>query len=256
VQHRSRGALLVAFALSVGLTGSACKGETRLSSFVTTTTAKVRVATPNTSAIDGVPAPTRIALAAIATGGAVVVHPTPGSPAVAATFSNPTVEGQPLAFLAVDQQADWLQVRLPERPNGSTGWIKADQVRLAPVENRVVISVSQRSVRVLDKAQQVLFETNVAVGKPRTPTPLGRFYVDIWMPNPGSPYGTFLLSIGGFSEVLKTFGGGVGQVAMHGWSDQSVMGTAASNGCIRMRNTDISRVASLAPLGTPVEIVA
>jgi lipoprotein-anchoring transpeptidase ErfK/SrfK len=34
------------------------------------------------------------------------------------------------------------------------------------------------------------------------------------------------------------------------------MGKNVSNGCIRMRNEDITRLAELAPLGTPVEIVA
>jgi lipoprotein-anchoring transpeptidase ErfK/SrfK len=162
-----------------------------------------------------------------------------------------------LALLAVDHQGgDWLQVRLPERPNGAVGWVQASEVQLTPVDHRVVISVGQRMLRVIDQNQQVLYQTNVAVGKERTPTPLGRFYVDIWLPNPGRPYGAFMLSIAGFSEVLKSFGGGRGQVAMHGWSDASVMGQAASNGCIRMRNADITHVATLAPLGTPVEIVA
>jgi lipoprotein-anchoring transpeptidase ErfK/SrfK len=255
VLHRSRGAFVVALILVAGLTGSACKGDNQLSSFAPPTsrpTARVRVAeTP-----DGVPPPTKLALAARATGPAIVVHAAPGSPVVEATLSNPTVEGQPLALFAFDQQGDWLQVRVPDRPNGTLGWVEANQVQLTPVDNRIVISVSQRNLRVFDKAQQVLYETNVAVGKDRTPTPLGRFYVDIWLPDPGSPYGQFLLSIAGFSDVLKTFGGGRGQIAMHGWSDTSVMGTAASNGCIRMRNADITHVASLAPLGTPVEIVA
>ena len=59
----------------------------------------------------------------------------------------------------------------------------------------------------------------------------------------------------GFSEVLERFAGGIGQIAIHGWNDDSVMGRAASNGCIRMRNADIAVVAELAPLGTPVRIV-
>ncbi|MDP1794684.1 MAG: L,D-transpeptidase, partial [Acidimicrobiales bacterium] len=68
--------------------------------------------------------------------------------------------------------------------------------------------------------------------------------------------GRFMLSIAGFSEVLKSFGGGRGQIAMHGWSDPSVMGRDVSNGCIRMRNDDILKLSQLAPLGTPVDIVA
>ena len=114
----------------------------------------------------------------------------------------------------------------------------------------------KQASRLLDKAQKVIWETTVATGKPRTPTPLGRFYVDVWLPNPGRPYGQFMLSIAGFSEVYKTFEGGRGQIAMHGWADDSVMGTSASNGCVRMRNADIVHLSEMAPLGTPVEIIA
>lgn len=254
---RYRRAGLIALCIVVALSG-ACKAPEKVSSFPTTTTkpTKAKVLAQSVVVLPGVPAPTRIALAARATGPAVHVYPAPEAPTPNLTLSNPTIEAQPLVLLAIDQQGDWLHVRFPERPNGVTGWIRQHEVALTPVDNRVVISVGQRNLRVLDKAQQVIYETNVAVGKPRTPTPLGRYFVDVWLPNPGSPYGSFLLSIAGFSEVLKSFGGGRGQIAMHGWSDTSVMGRDVSNGCIRMRNADISHVATLAPLGTPVEIIA
>ena len=222
-----------------------------------TTTAPVRVLAQSLDSFANVPPPTRIAVAALATGPSVHVFSAPGDAAPVQALNNPTVEGVTLAFLAVDRQgSDWYQVRLPERPNGALGWIQASEVQLTPVDHRVEISLGERRLRVVDQNEQVLYQTNVAVGKPLTPTPTGRFYVDIWMPNPGSPYGAYLLSIAGFSDALKHFEGGRGQVAMHGWSDTSIMGTAASHGCVRMRNGDISQVASLAPLGTPVEIIA
>lgn len=206
--------------------------------------------------VPGVPPPTPVAFAALAAGGAVNVYASPAAAAPAITLPNPTIEAVPLALLAVAEEGEWLQVRYPERPNGVLGWVRKHEVTVSPITNRIVVSVGQKRLWVLDGDQQVLYETDVAVGKARTPTPLGRFYVDIWMPNPGSPYGAYLLSVAGFSEVLKTFGGGRGQIALHGWSDPSVMGRAVSNGCIRMRNADISHVASLAPLGTPVEVIA
>jgi lipoprotein-anchoring transpeptidase ErfK/SrfK len=248
----------MAVALMMSLLG-ACKSshhEAAARKPKPTTTTTTQVVTPSVPGIV-IPPPTKIALAAVATGQSVHVFSAPGAGTPKETLANPTFEGVTLALLAVDQQGpDWYQVRLPERPNGAVGWVEASEVQVTPVDHRIVISVSQRSLRVLDQNQQVLYQTNVAVGKPRTPTPLGRFYVDIWLPRPGSPYGAFMLSIAGFSDVLKSFGGGRGQVAMHGWSDTSVMGQAASNGCIRMRNADITQVATLAPLGTPVEIVA
>ena len=252
---RRRSIVCCTLAILIGLIASSCSASHKVAA-ATPTTRPAVVSTTTTTIPDGIPAPTKVALAAVATGDSVIVHPAPGAAAVAMTLANPTIERMPLAMLVVDQQNDWLQVRLPVRPNGTLGWIQSSQVTLSPVDNRIVISVSQRRLRVLDKAQQTIFDTNVAVGKPATPTPLGRFYVDVWLPNPGSPYGKFMLSIAGFSEVLKSFAGGRGQVAMHGWSDPSVMGRNVSNGCVRMRNDDIVRLSQLAPLGTPVEIIA
>ncbi len=249
-----RSVRTVTAVLALGFAVSACKGESHLEAYRPSPTTTSVTAPPTTAPSDVPPAP-KIALAAVANGSVVNIHPAAGDSAVSKVLANPTFEGMPLAMLAIDRQGDWLQVRFPERPNGSIGWIQASEVTLTPVENRIVISISKRSLRVLDKNQQVVYETNVAVGKPRTPTPTGRFYEDIWLPNPGRPYGSFMLSIAGFSDVLHNFGGGRGQIAMHGWADTSVMGQAASNGCIRMRSADISHVASLAPVGTPVDIV-
>ncbi|HVV35537.1 MAG TPA: L,D-transpeptidase [Acidimicrobiales bacterium] len=255
-----RGIAAVLGLVLVGALGAACKGPSHEEAFVPeppTTTAAPAPAAAQVPVIPGLPPQTKIAIAALATGPSVHVFSAPSAATPVQTLANPTAEGVTLAMLAVDQQgSDWYYVRLPERPNGSMGWIRASEVQLTPVDNRVVVSVGTRMLRVLDHNDQVLYETNVAVGKPRTPTPLGRFYIDIWMPNPGSPYGAYLLSIAGFSDALKTFEGGRGQVAMHGWSNTAVMGTAASNGCVRMRNGDITRVAGLAPVGTPVEIIA
>jgi lipoprotein-anchoring transpeptidase ErfK/SrfK len=256
VNGRRRGATAIALVLLVGLLAAACKGPSKQEAYVPTPPTIAPTTTTTVPPQPGVPPPTKIAVAALATGPVVHVFSAPGATQATQALSNPTFEGVTLAFLAVDQQGpDWYQVRLPERPNGSLGWIQASEVQLSPVTHRIVISTSQRSLRVLDQNQQVIYQTNVAVGKPNTPTPLGRFYVDIWLPNPGSPYGAFMLSIAGFSDALQHFEGGRGQVAMHGWSNTSIMGTAASHGCVRMRNGDISQVAQLAPLGTPVEII-
>ena len=62
-----------------------------------------------------------------------------------------TSEGVPLAMLVIDREGDWLHVRVPERPNGVTRWVKAEDVTLTPVKNRIVISVGRRQLRVLDE---------------------------------------------------------------------------------------------------------
>ena len=103
----------------------------------------------------------------------------------------------------------------------------------------------------------VLLQEVVAVGTDRTPTPLGEFFVDGLVPPPGTaPYGAGQVSVAGFSDVLQSFGGGVGQIALHGTNRPDLLGGNVSNGCVRMTNDAIQRMMMLAPLGTPVTVVA
>jgi lipoprotein-anchoring transpeptidase ErfK/SrfK len=171
------------------------------------------------------------------------------------SLPNPTHEGMPLSFTVIDRVGSRLQVRLPIRPNGSTAWIDASQVISYVVPNHLLVDLSDRTVTARH-GDETLMTASVAVGSPSTPTPTGEFYVDISMANPGGSYGAWMLSVAGFSEVLQSFGGGIGQIAFHGWSDESVIGQAVSNGCIRMPNSVITRLAPLAPVGTPVTIQA
>jgi len=189
---------------------------------------------------------------------AVYAGPEPvyGTPPFA-TLPNPTREGYPLIVSVLETSGDWLHVRLPMRPNGTTGWIRASDVRTWVVPTRIEVNLTTHRLTVYDgDSDDVLFDTDVATGRPNTPTPVGDFYVDIVNPlGHHRVYGWGQMSVAGFSDVLERFAGGIGQIAIHGWNDDSVMGTAASNGCVRMRNVDVARVAELAPLGTPVRIV-
>jgi lipoprotein-anchoring transpeptidase ErfK/SrfK len=168
---------------------------------------------------------------------------------------NPTHEGVPLSFTVLDRLGARLHVRLPIRPNGSTAWIDASQVISFVVPNHLIIDLSDRMLTA-KHGEETLLSAPVAVGSPSTPTPEGEFYVDISLADPGGSYGAWMLSVSGFSEVLTSFGGGIGQIAIHGWSDESVIGQAVSNGCIRMPNGVIERLAPLAPVGTPVTVQA
>jgi lipoprotein-anchoring transpeptidase ErfK/SrfK len=148
-------------------------------------------------------------------------------------------------------------VRLLMRPNNSTGWVRTAELRTYEVANRVVIERAARRLTVYrGDSDEVLFATDAGVGAGRTPTPLGEFWIDIVYPLDGTGvYGWGQLSVSGFSEVLMTFGGGIGQIAIHGTNNPSSVGDDVSNGCIRLRNDDIARVAELTSVGTPVTIV-
>jgi lipoprotein-anchoring transpeptidase ErfK/SrfK len=104
-----------------------------------------------------------------------------------------------------------------------------------------------------------ILDTAVAIGKDETPTPPGTYYltdpVDLTT-KPNGTYGAFALGISGFSDVLTSFRGGPGQLAVHGTGNPSDIGQKISNGCIRIPNAAILEVAKRVPLGTPVVITA
>lgn len=195
------------------------------------------------------------AMVADVQGPKIGLYSTPGQAEADDSFSNPTWEGLPLVFLVQQRQGDWLEVQLNTRPNQTTAWIRAADVTLRQVTHRIVVSLAARSLTVYD-GQTPVMEAQLAIGTPSTPTPRGNYYIDgaVRTPDPSGVYGPFQLSVAAFSEVLMSFGTGVGQIAMHGTNAPSLIGTAASNGCLRMANADITRLANTVEIGTPVQI--
>lgn len=187
----------------------------------------------------------------------VPIYDSPGGDEPVRSLSNPTHEGVPLLFAVIKEEGNWFEVRLPVRPNGSTGWVKASDVRIRKVPNRIVVSKSEHMLRAY-RGDELLLEVPAGIGTARTPTPVGEFYVDISVPfaNTGGAYGAHMLSIAGFSEVHFNFGGGIGQLAIHGTNNRASVGVNSSNGCVRLFNESILRLKDLAPTGTPVSIQA
>jgi lipoprotein-anchoring transpeptidase ErfK/SrfK len=192
-------------------------------------------------------------LAADAVVSRVALYDGPGG-RVIHTLSNPTHENVPLVMSVKEQNGDWLKVQVPMRPNETTGWIKASTVDVRSVPNHIVVEVGKRRLSAFS-GSTLLMETPVGVGKPRTPTPVGTFYVDISLKNPGGAYGRHMLSVAGFSEVLRSFGNGIGQVAIHGTNNPGSVGQFSSNGCMRLTNEAVVQLAALAPTGTPVFVL-
>jgi lipoprotein-anchoring transpeptidase ErfK/SrfK len=193
--------------------------------------------------------------AADAVGANVAVYSSPGAATPSQTLINPTREGVQLTFEVKSRQGDWINVQIPKRPNESFGWVKASDVKLRTVTNHIIVELSKHRLSAWH-GSQMLMETLVGVGKSVSPTPLGSFYVDISVRNPGGPYGKHMLSVAAYSNVLRNFGGGVGQIAIHGTNAVDSVGKDASNGCLRLTNDAVVKLATMAPTGTPVFIVA
>jgi lipoprotein-anchoring transpeptidase ErfK/SrfK len=163
-------------------------------------------------------------------------------------------------FLVTDQSSrpGWLNVLLPIRPNGASGWIKASDVTLGTSDYEIRIELGAHKLTLFKLGQPIL-ESGTVIGKDQTPTPPGAFYitdpVDL-RKNPNTGYGQFALGISGYSDVLTSFKGGPGQLAVHGTNNAGEVGSNISNGCVRVPNDIILQLALQAPLGTPVNIVA
>jgi L,D-transpeptidase catalytic domain len=205
-------------------------------------------------------APAYVALAAKD----VTVRTRPGDKGdIKAVFPQELPWGSPTPFLIdqarrTDTGETWLKVLLPQRPNGSSGWVHRDQVKIRPVSHEVVVDLSSRTASLL-KSRRKLRSFQVGVGTVGTPTPTGRFYVTVKLRPPqisAAAYGAWALGLSGYSEVHQTFGTGDGQIALHGTYKPWLLGQPVSNGCVRMDNEAITLLAETLPLGTPVTIQA
>lgn len=176
-----------------------------------------------------------------------------------ATLSNPNPNGAPLVFLVKQHQGDLYEVYLPIKPNSSTGWIEADLVDVSQNPYRLVVSSTEFRLTLLKDGEEVEHFT-IGIGQDQYPTPGGIFYIKelLQPPNPDGAYGPYAYGLSGYTEVaeLANFAGGNGTIGIHGTNDPSSIGKSTSHGCIRLSNEDVTKLAAILPLGTPVEIVS
>jgi lipoprotein-anchoring transpeptidase ErfK/SrfK len=149
----------------------------------------------------------------------------------------------------------WLQVELPGRPNGLTGWIQSSGTKLEYTRWRLVVNTAARRVYAYEGSQLVR-SFSAVVGAPTTPTPRGRFFVEESVAEPRSAVGyPYALALSARSDVFQEFDGGPGQIALHGLDNVGgTPGTAASHGCIRLTTGDITWLAHRINPGVPVII--
>lgn len=194
------------------------------------------------------PAPTQ------ATNGAIV-HPTK----ITAVYSAP--DGRPIAKIGQQQlgdtwlpviakRDDWVRVLLPSKPNGSTGWLRADDLEKAVSPNQIRVHLASMKLELLFEDRPVGSWT-IGIGKPDAPTPAGRTFLLGSIVDPDQKYSPVILPLGAHSATLDSFGGGPGTVAIHTWPTTDVLGTATSHGCIRVPQDALNRLTEV-PLGTLV----
>lgn len=150
---------------------------------------------------------------------------------------------------------EWLQVRLPGRPNGLTGWIEKPGIKLEFTRWRIVVNRARRHVYVY-RAGRLVRSFAAVVGASATPTPKGTFFVEENVALKPSAVGyPYALALSARSDVLQEFDGGPGQIALHGLDNVGGrLGSAVSHGCVRLATGDITWLAEHVDPGVPVLI--
>ena len=191
-----------------------------------------------------------------------VALPTPEAPIVGrrATedgwqFDNPGPyePREPLTLLVTERRGEWAKVQLPVRPNGTEGWIRVADVELSVIDHRIELNVAERMLRAYDGGELVV-ETPVVVGDEGRPTPTGRFFITDVVPQTSPAFGPVALATNAYSETIDEFDTGVPVVALHGTNRPELVGSAVSNGCVRIPNDAVTQLAETLPRGTPLYV--
>jgi hypothetical protein len=151
----------------------------------------------------------------------------------------------------------WIKLRLPTRPNNSSGWVDANRFIIQKIDWRVEVKLSNRMTYIYKKGRLVRRIRSV-VGADNTPTPKGLFSIyEKARQRASAGTGPWALHLTAHSPTLKTFNGGDGLTAIHGRSGSlldSPLGTNLSYGCVRINNSQVRWLARVLPVGTPVLI--
>ena len=134
--------------------------------------------------------------------------------------------------VAVTRRRDgWLRVVTPELDNGRAGWIRESKVRLGAVDVSIHVDRSARRLTVRRRGR-VVRRLPVAVGRPGTETPTGRFAVTdkLRTQRADSPYGCCALALSGHQPRLLPGWPGGDRLAIHATPQADSVGQAASLG--------------------------
>jgi len=176
---------------------------------------------------------------------------------VVARIGTRTEFGSPRVLGVTGRRGRWLRVIASERPNGRAAWIAAAAARLGATDVSIRIDRSRRRLTVR-RGERVLRRLPVAVGRPGTPTPLGRFAVTdrLRSNRADSPYGCCAVALSGHQTKLLEGWPGGDRLAVHGTPNEESVGEAISLGCLRARRRDMRMLMRAVPLGAPVFIRA
>lgn len=164
--------------------------------------------------------------------------------------------GTPTVLAAVGERGGWLRVMATQLANGRTGWIPSGAARvLANPAWRIEADLSRRLVTVR-RGDRAVRRFRVAVGRPGTPTPTGRFAITdkLHFTDNSPAYGWGAIALTGHQTHIEPGWKGGDRLAIHGTSEPGSIGSAASFGCLRASDADVRWLVRHAYLGAVVEV--
>jgi lipoprotein-anchoring transpeptidase ErfK/SrfK len=190
---------------------------------------------------------------------AVAGYPAPNQP------SNMIVPaswyGYPSVLPVIATEPGWLYVRLAQRPNESTTWIKQSDVTLSTTPYQIVVNLATMHLTVTNLGKQIM-DFPAGIGAPDDPTPPGNYFLTMKVPPPSAGYGLFVLATSDHSNTITDWeDSGDAIIGIHGpitsGADAQIgtTGAAISHGCVRLHDNDLALLGGI-PAGTPINIVS
>lgn len=182
----------------------------------------------------------------------------PGDARPSTTVSLTWSTGQ-AALPVVTLRRDWIEVRLVQRPNGETAWIKASNASLVRSPFHVVVDLASLQLSLYERGQLKL-RTPVAVGTGANPTPTGNFFVTQLTQAPGPGWGPFVVVTSAFANVVTDWEqSGQPVITIHvpvGARQTTIprTGVRLTSGSVWVPPGVLTRLRPV-PLGSPVDVV-
>jgi L,D-transpeptidase catalytic domain len=198
------------------------------------------------------PRPRRLAVVR----GSVALREKPGGAAVVRVGST-TEFGSPHVMAVAARRGDWLGVVATERPNNRLGWVRRAHpaLKLRRTGWSLHADLSDRTLTLRKDGRRV-HRLTVAIGRPGSETPTGRFAVTDKLSGSsyGPYYGCCILALSGNQPNTPPGWTGGNRLAIHGTDAPSTIGMAASAGCLRASDANLRPLMAKVPLGAIVFI--
>jgi L,D-transpeptidase-like protein len=159
--------------------------------------------------------------------------------------------------VVTSRRSRWLGVTEAGLGQNKIVWVDARDggLRYGRSEIDLDVDLSRRTL-VVHRSGLEVRRLRVGVGRPGSPTPIGRFAVTDKLDGPSysASYGCCILALSATQPNLPPGWRGGNRVAIHGTHSSSDFGRAVSTGCLHASARDLHYLMRTVRLGTPVVI--